>query len=342
MADNKTRRVIEVQSDLYQKGNLEREYERIPYSERLGVPGEHEKIRKGQLDKLAQYNDPTAHFRMIREEIKKAAQDGKTKLQFPTGETAMKIEGLDRLGMEETEALHRLEGFDTRSASVGDELFLNDFGEPDYKVLRPYSGDTNSGNTLLTHPENIKFEGTAEEYLNRLWEQSEETQKRMIKISGVKKDADGMYNDSDIIEGILDNVSAGIKDRKDPSITFNKIVNDILGEKRIVEVGENRVQTSSPYMYSDDIVFELSDTPQTLREVRDLYKDVPPEGKVDTNNPIYKFYENEMQKYLKRFGAQRVTDDKGVSWFEVPIKEEYGKRPVQAFQSVANDNTIYR
>jgi hypothetical protein len=44
--------------------------------------------------KLQQYNDPTAHFRMVREEIKKAAQDGKTKLQFPTGETAMKIEGL--------------------------------------------------------------------------------------------------------------------------------------------------------------------------------------------------------------------------------------------------------
>lgn len=59
-------------------------------------------------------------------------------------------------------------------------------------------------------------------------------------------------------------------------------------------------------------------------------------GKVDTQNPIYKFYENEMQKYLKRFGAQRVTDDKGVEWFEVPIKEEYGKRPVQAFQSENN------
>jgi len=56
-------------------------------------------------------------------------------------------------------------------------------------------------------------------------------------------------------------------------------------------------------------------------------------GKIDTQNPIYKFYENEMQKYLKRFGAQRVTDKQGVEWFEVPIKEEYGKRPVQAFQS---------
>lgn len=32
--------------------------------------------------------------RIIREEVKQAAKDGKTKLQFPTGETAMKIEGL--------------------------------------------------------------------------------------------------------------------------------------------------------------------------------------------------------------------------------------------------------
>ena len=34
-------------------------------------------------DKLKQYNDPTAHFRMFREEIAKAADDGKTKLPCP-------------------------------------------------------------------------------------------------------------------------------------------------------------------------------------------------------------------------------------------------------------------
>jgi hypothetical protein len=50
--------------------------------------------RLNDVKKLEQYNDPTAHFRMVREEIATAAKDGKTKLQFPTGETAMKIEGL--------------------------------------------------------------------------------------------------------------------------------------------------------------------------------------------------------------------------------------------------------
>lgn len=35
-------------------------------------------------EKLQQYNDPTAHFRMIREELTQASKDGIQKLQFPT------------------------------------------------------------------------------------------------------------------------------------------------------------------------------------------------------------------------------------------------------------------
>lgn len=81
------RRVIEVQSDLYQKGGLEAATERE-------VGFGQSKANKNAIAKLSQYNNPTAHLRMVREEIKAAAKDGKTKLQFPTGETAMKIEGL--------------------------------------------------------------------------------------------------------------------------------------------------------------------------------------------------------------------------------------------------------
>jgi len=96
MADGKTRRVIEVQSDLYQKGNLEKEARVHKNFE--GAPDEElpsfVKERRKELNKLKQYTDPTAHFRMVREEIATAAKDGRTKLQFPTGETAMKVEGL--------------------------------------------------------------------------------------------------------------------------------------------------------------------------------------------------------------------------------------------------------
>ena len=88
------RQVIEVQSDLYQKGNLEKEmglsgkFENTPSAQKIKAE------REANAKKFQQYNDPTAHFRMIREEIKQATMDGKTKLQFPTGETAMKIEGI--------------------------------------------------------------------------------------------------------------------------------------------------------------------------------------------------------------------------------------------------------
>ncbi len=54
-------------------------------------------------------------------------------------------------------------------------------------------------------------------------------------------------------------------------------------------------------------------------------------GKVDTNNPIYRFYEKDVAKYLNKFGGKRVVDDKGVSWIEIPITKEQGNLPVEAF-----------
>ena len=54
-------------------------------------------------------------------------------------------------------------------------------------------------------------------------------------------------------------------------------------------------------------------------------------GKVDTQNPIYKFYEKEMGKYLKsKYNAKEVIDDQGVSWYEVDIKPDM-KGPIEAF-----------
>lgn len=95
-----TRRVIEIQSDLFQKGRLEGEYDPV-LKGKSGVlsPEKVKEIatkadaRHVEMQKLEPYRN-TWHERVIREEVKQAALDGKTKLQFPTGETAMKIEGL--------------------------------------------------------------------------------------------------------------------------------------------------------------------------------------------------------------------------------------------------------
>lgn len=96
MADGKTRRVIEVQSDLFQKGNLENEKKPFGPGRNLDESrGTNDMEKRAQeVAQLEKYNDPTAHLRMVREEVAQAAKDGKKELQFPTGETAMKIEGL--------------------------------------------------------------------------------------------------------------------------------------------------------------------------------------------------------------------------------------------------------
>lgn len=104
MSDVRTRRVIEVQSDLYQKGGIEKakrsakqlsdkEFEKTMIEAKKAGKSIDEYLDE-KIKPLTQYNDPTAHFRMVREEIATAAKDGKTKLQFPTGKTAMDIEGL--------------------------------------------------------------------------------------------------------------------------------------------------------------------------------------------------------------------------------------------------------
>src|SRR5262249_41391694 len=103
-----TRRVIELQSDLFQKGRLDTE--KIPHGAEYGAAlrEAHDRGFTGDeanklatkwvsetkdLSKLEPYRN-TWWQRIVREEVKQAAKDGKTKLQFPTGETAMKIEGL--------------------------------------------------------------------------------------------------------------------------------------------------------------------------------------------------------------------------------------------------------
>lgn len=86
-----TRRVIEIQSDLFQKGRLEGQVKQP--LEAGEITTETARLADESISKLQPYRN-TWHERIIREEVKKAAQDGKTNLQFPTGETAMKIEGL--------------------------------------------------------------------------------------------------------------------------------------------------------------------------------------------------------------------------------------------------------
>lgn len=250
-----TRRVIEVQSDLYQKGNLEKELsvensitgDKMLNDTVKGIyPKKYAEIKSKQ--KLRQYNDPTAHFRMVREEIAKAGEEGITRLQFPTGETAMKIEGLGGAR----------EGGEGRHG--GETLFAEaaDLGEPGL-----------GGDPIL--PRNIEVG-------------------KMITDG-----ADFYYITENLGDGKFKAVPKGQLTQSD--IDAIETRNDFSG------IREHIVET-----------FDVS-------------------GKIDTSNPIYKFYQNELAKYLKnKYQAIYVIDEQGVTWYEVKITPEMGKTPVEAFQ----------
>lgn len=230
--------------------------------------------------KLQQYNDPTAHFRMVREEIKKAAQDGKTKLQFPTGETAMKIEGLGdtrafRMDNPDPRGLTSMIDVTPNQLKVGLEVVnLGEGADADRWIITDVLGDG-------------KFKAVPKE-----------------KLDDIRNYLELKLSDNDIL---------------DKNLFANKI-NEANKGKASKEFLERLENYRSNKLNSNQEQFDIS-------------------GKIDTNNPIYKFYEKDVAKYLKnKYNAKPVTDELGVTWNEVEITPEMGG-PVEAFQQKQTDTT---
>ncbi|MEK6829653.1 MAG: hypothetical protein AABY15_06035, partial [Nanoarchaeota archaeon] len=217
MADGKTRKILETQSDLFQKGAFEREgqgisrmpdiaswmsnkasksfkyidnpellakdavkefqlnkadtqsiqtfaknLEEIQYGE--ATKKSFQKLsemvkdipspRAEELSKLEPYssNDPLAHLRTFREEVKRAAQDGKDTLLIPTGETAMKIEGLgetsswtfgDRMFPLREESM-KVGKTINQGANINEWIITDILGEGKFKAVPKQAGGVNT------------------------------------------------------------------------------------------------------------------------------------------------------------------------------------------------------
>lgn len=259
-----TRRVIELQSDLFQKGRLEGHGGGYDYELRNAqASGDPERIKRweghvAQRDaekaKLEPYRN-TWHERVIREEVKQAAKDGKKLLQFPTGETAMKIEGL---------------------------------GENSQWYTHGNNTSIRGGVGLLT-PENVKV--------------GKEISQRGADALGGEK----------------------------------WIITDVLGDGKFKAVPKVNYEYAMEAKNNPGNIHKISDLSREgvdnylsgLKETFDI------SGKVDTNNPIYKFYEKEVGRYLKnKYNAELVTDPQGVKWWQINVKPEQGKTPIEAFAGI--------
>lgn len=239
MADGQTRRVIEAQSDLFQKGRLESQISAA--KTRFETPQTRQTV--AELAELQPYRN-TWWERIIREEVRTAAQDGKTKLQFPTGETAMKIEGLGQGG-----------GFN---------------------ILKT---DSEGLYSIKATPENMKV------------------------------------GDTVIPQGINMNTQ-----------DQHWIITEVLGDGKFKAVPKTRMESLARETGESVDEYIKRGGINTFEETFDI------SGKVDTNNPIYKFYEKDVQKYLnKNYNARRITDENGVEWVEFDVKPEQADLPIEAF-----------
>ena len=312
MADGQTRRVIEAQSDLFQKGRLEAEpefaiqklvsafsdadkklltqiaqenkakagsardfFDAIPDNiiKRIREAGASDsdlliaaergfEVVGDEALRLQPYRN-TWWERIVREEVRSAAQDGKTKLQFPTGETAMKIEGLGENVRWTTP---------TEGKSVFDDLTVENM-----KVGKE------------------AFDGNSDWIITEVLEDG--------KFKAVPK------NVADAQKGI-------------------KIIKDKTTNGETVYLVENGAGQRTSHATLKEAEAEKARFLETDRYAEQF--DIS--GKVDTSNPIYKFYEKDVQKYLsKNYNAKKVTDENGVEWVEFTVPKDAGKKPVEAF-----------
>jgi len=257
-----TRRVIEIQSDLFQKGRLESQYPKgedvYPTNIKEAQKLRDREARREELVKLEPYRN-TWHERVIREEVKQAAIDGKTKLQFPTGETAMKIEGL---GVQD--------------------------GPGSWVHVKPMKSNTS---------ELGRFE--------------------------VKSD----------------DLKAGLEIKRQGSDSW--IITDVLGDGKFKAVPKSAMdnfnRTTGKYETDtvEGILKYIKENPDaSVIESFDI------SGKVDTSNPIYKFYEKDVRKFLQnKFNAKEITDPQGVKWIELDVPKEAKDKAVQAYGG-AKINTL--
>ena len=311
-----TRRVIEIQSDLFQKGRLEgeafndsaasllppAERQRLSFAEKrimdiedsrnirgtapyadelVELKSERDTLmkkavalreqavstRSSETAKLEPYRN-TWHERVIREEVKQAAIDGKTKLQFPTGETAMKIEGL---------------------------------GDRNTWFSRPHNNTATQIAERKLSPDNLKV--------------------------GQDVYQNGNEGDAWIITDVLGDGKFKAVPKENRLLNFltNK---ETLADYLDVNAYEKRLVQKNP----DKQDWVKSMVQARRKEIEQVEETFDISGKVDKENPIFKFYEKEVARYLKnKYGAKEVTDAQGITWWEVSIKKEMAKQPIEAY-----------
>lgn len=332
-----TRRVIELQSDLFQKGRLEQEagptnarnLSDLSPAERDATLKASEKARATELSKLEPYRN-TWHERVIREEVKQAAKDGKTKLQLPTGDTAMRVEGLagdvghvpQNAGIGDTfeyggETMRVIADHGDQVQVIPENAITKEFS---WEVARDEEID-NTVQNFLSEAEQGDIERFVEPKSNAYGGKwlSKEFQNGYKK---AQKEADKMGSKEPIVNFLSEN------EDQIRTVAENEIYNQYKNANQMAEYFNDN--GFGNYVAQGDTILELDEGARL--GVEETMTRGGGELDIDKDNPIYKFYEGDVRKFLqKKFNAKLVTDPQDVTWYEVDVPKEAADQPVKAF-----------
>ena len=316
-AEPDIRRVIELQSDLFQKGGLDRHPALREDAPNI-MTKEYMAKRQAELLRLKPYED-TWHERIIREEVKQAARDGKAKLQFPTGETALTIEGLgekEQFAFANRSGMLEIDGPLGIKDSIGQEIYSSEVhGEGNVWIITEDLG----GGRFKALPKD-----------------------RLFNIAG--------------------NILERNKDLRTPFEESNEFIESIEKKTGLPrnKIGGNELKTAG-YSQEDidkfyDAIFKSRDIVQEQVEeyvarvpIKPLIKDESAaqwteqfdiSGEIDQSNPIYRFYDSEVGQYLrKNYGAQKITDPQGVTWWELNVPQGAAEILMPSFRTAPSEFT---
>ncbi len=289
MADSTTRRVIEVQSDLFQKGTFKLE-------------------QTGEIDSGDAFEEHDAFERFadfIVEELKITKDEAEEWIAEHDGDDeymAMEEKMTGKFDQERLDNLKKAEPY----KNTWHELLIR-------KQIQSSSKD---GYTKLQYP----------------------TGANALEIEGLgKADSFKIFKGDFVTTATAENIEVGAE----VAFTADMLREDVDNAKYVItevlEAGKFKaISKHSQFPNKTGYLSpELGYKPVPNKE--DLvYKNTDEEsfdisGKVDTNNPIYKYYESTVYNYLKKIKeVNRVTDAQGREWFEVSITKS-DSDPVMAF-----------
>lgn len=345
--ENDTRYVSEIQSDIFQNERLLRNvdpefnqlYNEIEFMAKNGKSREEiEEVKKAndyyvlkkqaetkareKFPKLFQFMD-NWYERMIREEIRRAAMESKTRLRFPTPYTIAKIEGY----LSE-------DGQIPESTNIGDYF---EYAGDSYILLTKYIDGTGKA-----APEND---------VRGVWDFS------TVRDEEVNHIIDEINDDPEIYEYEIKENSEYTADKLKDLKNSNRDKFDSVVDEIANKIADSRFTDAESYAeyYSENIeegfVFSKdNDELIILNDNRNVesfgfgqteldkenfnYEDLPKEQAT-----VARFYDKQVGKYLAKLRKQNfsiVTDDDGFDWYETNILPD-DREAVEAFQTKRNE-----